>query len=117
MRLHLVQRAVGSVTIHIKTLRSALVQPAKPAAGAGRSLHRERYRRLCFLNVFTIRASHLVSGTLAFMSAQLQRAALLADKMLLLCPQPSKPEQGHPQDLLSFQEAHAQFLLYCRTSS
>ncbi|CAI5495559.1 unnamed protein product [Closterium sp. Naga37s-1] len=63
-----VQRAISSLTIHIKVLRSALLNPslAPPAqapaqaAAAGRGAHRERYRRLCFLNVFTERLDSLL---------------------------------------------------------
>ncbi|CAI5508797.1 unnamed protein product [Closterium sp. Naga37s-1] len=124
LRLQHVQLATSSLTVHIKVLRSALLNPslapaAEAAAAAGTAVHRERYRRLCFLNVFTVRASHLVSCMLAFMSAQLQRAAQHGDQILLLGTQaehmPPLVGLGIPWDLFSFQEAHAQFLLYCTT--
>ncbi|CAI6009126.1 unnamed protein product [Closterium sp. NIES-65] len=116
IRLQHVQRAVENITLHVKVLRSALLNPslapAAEAAAAGTAVHRERYRRLCFLNVFTVRAAQLVSCMLAFMSAQLQRAAQHGDQILLLGTQ---AEHMPYLDLFSFQEAHAQFLLYCTT--
>ncbi|CAI6011755.1 unnamed protein product [Closterium sp. NIES-65] len=116
IRLQHVQRAVENITLHVK--RACI------AAGFGAfwraatpfpPLTAPCVRPPALFPSFpppSVRAAQLVSCMLAFMSAQLQRAAQHGDQILLLGTQ---AEHMPYLDLFSFQEAHAQFLLYCTT--
>ncbi|CAI5485496.1 unnamed protein product [Closterium sp. Naga37s-1] len=115
-----VQRAISSLTIHIKVHRAALHGgQARPSRHSPLPVFVRPPVLFPSFPPPSMRAAQLVSCMLAFMSAQLQRAVQHGDQILLLGTQAEhKPHLvglGLPWDLFSFQEAHAQFLLYCTT--
>ncbi|CAI5468398.1 unnamed protein product [Closterium sp. Yama58-4] len=114
IRLHHVQRAVENLTVHVKGSmhRCLLASQAPPTLTAPNT----RPPALSSSpSPFSMRASQLVSCMLAFITAQLQRAGQHGDQMLLLGIDDSSEGHKPHLDLFSFQEAHAQFLIYCTT--